>query len=280
MGHASLHIVGTGIKVAAQMTLEAQFHIQHADRALYLVADPATRAFILEINPRAESLHAFFKQGQPRYEAYENIVDYVLKSLRSGLNTCAIFYGHPGVFVYPSHRVIQRARAEGFRAVMLPGISAEDCLFADLGFDPGHSGMQSFETTDFLVYEHVPNTKAPILLWQIGVVGELSHLGLNASSTGLQVLTDTLLRYYPASHVLTLYEASQFAGFDANIIKCRLNELPRAQVSPFTTLLVPPCEACTANKQVLERLRMNAPRPRSAMLSANQTFPGAAGHVR
>jgi hypothetical protein len=33
---------------------------------------------------------------------------------------------------------------------MLPGISAEDCLFADLGIDPGIYGCQSYEATDFL----------------------------------------------------------------------------------------------------------------------------------
>jgi len=36
---------------------------------------------------------------------------------------------------------------------MLPGISAEDCLFADIGVDPGIYGCQSFEATDLFVNE-------------------------------------------------------------------------------------------------------------------------------
>ena len=40
---------------------------------------------------------------------------------------------HPGVYVAPSHETVLRARAEGYPARMLPGISSEDCLFADLG---------------------------------------------------------------------------------------------------------------------------------------------------
>jgi len=34
---------------------------------------------------------------------------------------------------------------------MLPGISTEDCLYADLGVDPGLIGSQNFEATDFIV---------------------------------------------------------------------------------------------------------------------------------
>ena len=34
---------------------------------------------------------------------------------------------------------------------MLPGISAEDCLLADLGVDSAHNGLQSLEATDLLI---------------------------------------------------------------------------------------------------------------------------------
>jgi precorrin-2 methylase len=65
-----------------------------------------------------------------------------MTAVREGLNVCAAFYGHPGVFVYASHQSIRLARAEGFEAQMLPGISAEDCVFADLGIDPENMGVR------------------------------------------------------------------------------------------------------------------------------------------
>ena len=43
--------------------------------------------------------------------------------IRAGFRVCAVFYGHPGVFVYPSHEAIRRARAEGFAARMLPALT-------------------------------------------------------------------------------------------------------------------------------------------------------------
>ena len=255
-------MVGTGIKAAAQLTQEALFHIKNDDHVMYLVADPVTRAYILELNPGAESLHVFFEQGKPRYASYEAIVEHALNFLRKGLNTCVAFYGHPGIFVYPSHELVRRAAGEGFKAVMLPGISAEDCLFADLGFDPGRDGVQSFEATDFLIYEHIPDTKALLVLWQIGVIGELAHLGMESRSKGLSVMRDRLMEFYPASHLATLYEASQFAGFEYLKAECQLQELTGAQVSPFSTLVVPACQPCTASPEVLKKLNMAAPRPR------------------
>jgi hypothetical protein len=36
---------------------------------------------------------------------------------------------------------------------MLPAVSAEDCLFADLGVDPGAAGCQSHEAADFLILD-------------------------------------------------------------------------------------------------------------------------------
>src|SRR3546814_12671609 len=35
------------------------------------------------------------------------------------------------------HKAIAQARAEGLEAHMEAGVSAEDCLYADLGIDPG-----------------------------------------------------------------------------------------------------------------------------------------------
>ena len=85
--------------------------------------------------PNRHSL--FTVEGRSRLDTYQDMVDRILACVREGSDVCVAFYGHPGVFVYPSHEAIKRARIEGYKATMLPGISAEDCLFADLGIDPG-----------------------------------------------------------------------------------------------------------------------------------------------
>src|SRR5205085_11822477 len=134
MKKGSLVIVGTGIRTVGHLTTEAIAWMKAADKLLYVVADPIAEDVIKRFNPDgAESLSELYDDGKPRMDTYDEMVERILSCVRNGLRTCVAFYGHPGVFVYPSHESIRRARSEGFSAKMLPGISAEDCLFADMG---------------------------------------------------------------------------------------------------------------------------------------------------
>src|SRR5207249_5467785 len=135
----------------------------------------------------------------------------MLAPVSTGAYVCAAFYGHPGVFVNPGHDAVRRARREGFRARMLPGISTEDCLFADLGLDPADSGCQSFEATDFLAYRRRFDPTSSLILWQVGVLGEPSlptHVG--GRPERIRRLTAVLLRHYGERHPAVVYQAAQF----------------------------------------------------------------------
>ena len=146
--------------------------IANADVVLTLVTEPVMHATVERLNPETRSLQEHYVLGrEPRPTAYEAMVEEILAHVRRGLDVCAAFYGHPGVFVAPSHEAVRRAREEGFRARMLPGVSAEDCLFADLGVDPARFGCQSYEATDFLVHGSRVDPTATLVLWQIGTVG-------------------------------------------------------------------------------------------------------------
>src|SRR5439155_1808739 len=135
--------------------------------------DAVTEQALLEMNPRAESMKALYREDRRRRATYDAMVERILAEVRTRAVVCAVFYGHPGVFVAPSHEAIRRARAEGHTALMLPGISAEDCLFADLGIDPSRFGCQSYEATDFLVHRRRIDRTAALVLWQIGTVGSV-----------------------------------------------------------------------------------------------------------
>ncbi|MCA1554129.1 MAG: hypothetical protein LC737_07105, partial [Chloroflexi bacterium] len=51
--------VGTGIKGISQITLEAASYIRHAQKLLYLTADPLSRRWLHDANPTAENIHRF-----------------------------------------------------------------------------------------------------------------------------------------------------------------------------------------------------------------------------
>ena len=251
----SLIAVGTGIRAVGQLTTEAIAWMERADRLLYSVRDPVAEATILQLNPKgAESLTSMYAPGKPRIESYHEMVDRILECVRSGMLTCVATYGHPGVFSYPVHAAIQQARAEGFRARMLPGISAEDCLFADLGIDPATCGCQSFEATDFLLHGRAVDASAALILWQIGVVGDVLYSSSSYDLSLLPLLVNRLCRVYPPDHVCTVYEAAIYPGTESTIVQAPIREIGNMPISWASTLYVPPSRPSTPDPLILSRI--------------------------
>jgi hypothetical protein len=250
----SLTVVGTGYQVAAQMTPEAVQHCRNADKLFY-VADSVTEVWLKQLNLSAESLSILYGPGKPRFVTYSEMVERILSAVRGGDRVCFALYGHPGVFVFASHESIKRARKEGFEAKMLPGISAEDCLIADLGVDPA-GGCQCFEASRFVVRKRGPDTTVPLLLWQIGLVGTMDFdpHGPTSNQKGLNLLTKVLLKRYPRRHQVTVYEASPFPVCDPIIDRLPLCDLPRGRVTSSSTLYVPPTEEAPVNRRVMRSL--------------------------
>src|SRR5580658_7209196 len=137
MKNASLVVVGTGIKFLSHLTTEATVYIEQSDKVLFLVNDPAIKEWIKKKNSCSESLDPLYTKYSLRQDCYQAITDHILKTLYERLHVCVVLYGHPGVFAQPGLDAVLQARKQGFYAVLLPGISAEDCLFADLLIDPG-----------------------------------------------------------------------------------------------------------------------------------------------
>lgn len=235
----SLSVVGTGLRPGLQTTPEARAEIGAADRVFYLVGDPLAEGLVRELAPGAEPLEGFYREGRPRAECHAAMVDHLLAAVRRGESVCAVFYGHPGVFVRPGHQAVRRARAEGFRAVMLPGISAEDCLFADLGVDPAADGCQSFEATTFLHRGYRFDPRCPLVLWQVGVTGELTFSS-EYGAPELPALVERLCASYPRLHEVVVYEAGVPPMAAPRIERVALERLAAARLTPRTTLYVPP----------------------------------------
>lgn len=253
-GAGSLAVVGTGIRFGIQTTDEARATIERADKVLYLFSDAVAGGWIEGLNPTAESLDRFYAPGKPRRETYREMVEEILAWLRRGLDVCVAFYGHPGVFASPAHEAVRRARMNGFPARILPGVSAEDCLFADLEVDPG-DGCQSFEATDFLLYPRNVDTTVSLVLWQVAGVGERS--GATAPNReGFRILAERLSALYGQDHQVVLYEASPYPIGDPWIQRTRLRDLPAAELAPMATLYVPPAGSPEPDWEMFDRLEL------------------------
>lgn len=253
----SLTIVGTGIKLGDHLTRESLQAIKKADKVLAVVADSATFHWLKSLNSNVESLQSFYGKEKDRLQTYQQMIDRIAESVVSGYKTCAIFYGHPGIFVFPSHAVIEKLQNLGYSATMLPGISADACLYADLGVDPATHGCQSFEATDFLLFNRVIDPSVACILWQVGVIAEFKGQGVANNDMRFKVFVDELEKYYPKDHQVTLYEAAQFGIFDPKIIKVTIEELRKTKISTLSTLYIPPAKKKRINYEIAKLLQVD-----------------------
>src|SRR3954451_2549703 len=142
---------------------------------------------------------------------------------------------------------------------MLPGISAEDCLFADLGVDPGISGCQSYEATDFLANNRRIDPTSSVILWQIGVVGDATFKRYGYDLSAFPLLMERLYQSYPPDHVVYLYEAAVFPGCEPIINPVPLRHLADVPKSAGYTLYIPPAFPTVSDPFVYARMKAMAP---------------------
>ena len=229
----SLNIIGVGYRISSQVTPEALACVRKADRLFHLVYDPVTEAWLNTIHAEASSLAECWIPEKPALECCEAMVGRIMSAVRKNLNVCAAFSGHPGICVHPTREAGRRARNEGFEVRMIPGVSAVDCLFADAGIDPGQEGCRIFETGRFLITRPRLDPAVSLVLLQPGDAVD------GVIEKRLRSLSGFLQRAYAPNHPVLVYETSTFPGARPLMHWTRLAMLPRAPVSPLSTLFFP-----------------------------------------
>jgi hypothetical protein len=253
-GAGSLVCIGIGMTLGSHLTPLARNCIVSADVVFAAVSDAVVEAWLGQMHGDVRSLQCHYSAGTSRLESYRAMVSAILAEVRNGRYVCAAFYGHPGVFAWPAHRAVAEARAAGFPAYMEPGISAADCLYADLGIDPGSNGCQHYEASQLMLYRRRLDPSAYLVLWQIGVAGDRS---LSRFATGPEyrnVLLEVLLRDYPSEHEVILYEAATLPTRQPRIERLELGALPQASFDLHATLVIPPARRLKPDRHVRARL--------------------------
>lgn len=271
-----LVIIGTGISIVGQMTTESLSWIQRAECFLYAANDPISEHIVRNINKGipTESLNKLYQPGIHRMDIYIEMVEQIMKNVRAGYKTVVAFYGHPAVFAYATHKSIAMAQAEGFRAKMLPGISAQDCLFADLAIDPCDFGCNTLEATDFLLSRRPIDTSAYLLLWQIGTLAfnDYDPSG-KYDKRAMPLLIEKLSRLYAPDHEVILYQASTIMGGEPVIKKSLIADLLENEVSVGCTLCIPPFTEVDVDEEMYNRclqLFPNKAKPQKSLPDENK----------
>ncbi len=250
----SLTCVGLGMLLGGHLSPRARSHIEGDDCVFAAVSDPLVELWLQRLRPDLRSLQPLYGGGRTRHQTYRAMVDQLLAEVRGGARVCGVFYGHPGVFAQAPHEAIAQARREGYAARMEPGISAEDCLYADLGIDPGRYGCQHFEATQLLIYHRRIDPAAYLVLWQVGLVGDRSYRRRSTGAEHRRLLVERLAQEYPRDHPVIVYEAATLPIASVRADTVALHALPEAVLSMHSTLVVPPCRALQPDQAMLERL--------------------------
>ena len=287
MDQPSLIVVGTGIRIIGQMTIESIAWIRMAEKVFYLAHDPVAGEVITGLNPNVESLAGFYAEGKHRRKSLSEMVEHVMECVRSGARTCLVFYGHPGVFCWVGHEAVRQARSAGYRARMLPGISAEDCLFADLNLDPGTHGCQSYEATDFLRYRPKIDPASLLILWQIGATGNPFFSAKKYQTPGLPILLERLCGIYNPDHEVIVYEAPIHWAAEPLMKRLPLGHLGKARLCSSSTLCILPARSARREIEVHKSLKVARPdevpherAPRRRKSSAKRTASQVVDSVR
>ncbi len=251
----SLVIVGTGIKLGSHLSPISLSHLQKADIVFAAVTDEITELWLKQLNSNVQSFAPLYADGKSRHQTYQEMIDLMLHEVRAGKQVVGAFYGHPGVFAYAPHKSIELARAEGYFALMEPGISAADCLHADLGIDPGKFGCQYYEASQFMFYQRKIDPTAYLVLWQIALAGEQTYAQFTTGEAQLQLLVELLGADYPSDHLVAIYEAASMPFEDPRMEWIPLSALPLAHLTLRSTLVLPPSRCLQPNSAMLAALQ-------------------------
>jgi precorrin-3B methylase len=250
----SLVCVGLGMTLGSHITPLSRSHIEKSDVVFVGASDGIIELWVQQMHPDVRSLQPYYREGKSRMQTYREMVDAMLTEVRAGKNVCGAFYGHPGVFAWPPHKAIEIARNEGYPAHMEPGVSAEDCLYADLGIDPGKFGCQHYEASQIMLYKRRIDPSAYLILWQVGVAGDQSLARFQTGSAYRRVLVDILARDYELDHEVIVYTGTTLPTQRPKIERIRLQQMAEITIDMHATVVVPPAHAPQADADIRARL--------------------------
>ena len=248
MTKGTLVIVGSGIKSISHITIEAKKYIEQSEKVLYLLNEPSVKEWVKKLNPNSESLDSLYTKYVLRKKNYDTITNYILETLSNFRHLCVVVYGHPTFFCQPAINAIILAREKKFNAFMLPAVSSVDCLFSDLLIDPGFSGCQIYDATDFLINNYILVPTNHVIFLQIGAIGSITRSKFHSNKNGALLFQKYLLKFYSLKDKIILYEAALYPTFKPKIIYSNLLKFPAQNITPLTTLYIPPRSSETLKK--------------------------------
>ncbi|WP_131782768.1 SAM-dependent methyltransferase [Legionella gresilensis] len=249
----TLIVAGSGIKSIAHLTAETRQVIKKADKVLYLVNENNFKAWLEREAIEAESLEPIYFKSIKRADAYKEISNYIVEQYHQVKNLCVIFYGHPTVFAQSGLDAVKQIKKEKGNAIILPAVTAMDCLFSDLEIDPGQHGCFTIDATELLIYERTLDVHGHLIIWQIANLGRAD----TQITSKISVLQNYLEKYYSPTHPICIYEAALLPTHKPRTDWHQVAELGLLNINPLSTLYLPPTEQKKISQDYLALLEID-----------------------
>ena len=199
-----VYVAGLGVRNVDQLTQETEQAIRGSQEVLYVDTGIATQELLERWCPRVTPLYlASYVEGGNRVNAYQIMAARVVDAAMRRPPVTFAMHGHPIVGAYAPFLIRDMAGLLGLNVQVLPGVSALDCLFAELTVDPCVLGMQMVEATDLLLRRRPLQPDVPALIWQIGNLETRLHSDRVSRPERFERFTRHLLQFYPADHEVT-----------------------------------------------------------------------------
>lgn len=207
-----IYIAGLGNVGTRQITKEVEEVLRKSERVFLLFYQKVLHDYIAnDLGTPVTDLHSEYEEGLDRSKTYRKMADRVMSAAIDATAPITLeLYGHPTIFVSPTRIIQEEAPEKGLLVKVLPGISSIDCIFAEIGFDPGTSGIQMYEATDFLVRRFTPDPSVPLFLWQIGTLETGLYSSKRSKPERFVRLRQYLQKFYPADHILYLLRTATY----------------------------------------------------------------------
>lgn len=234
-----LIVTGCGIKALSHLTNESMAAIEQADIVLFLVNEPITAQWLMKKSQKSESLEDIYFSAHLRKDAYKKIVERIFFALSQYDNVCIVVYGHPLLLSNSIEFLIKQIDRTGIDLVLHPGISAFDCLLADLEIDPW-MGCLSIEANEFIIKDKSVDSTNHLIIWQVGAIGDHCSVVQSSHMEGISLLKNKLLKSYDDMHPCVLYEASIYPHIPFQTKHTVISKIEQIPLTRITTAYIPP----------------------------------------
>lgn len=240
-----IYIVGLGISHIDQITREAERCMEASNEILYVERGLGIDAFLASKCKCITDLTRLYAEGEDRQGTYRKMAATVVKAALERPPVTFALYGHPLIYSYPPFLIREMAGLLGLSVKVVPGVSAMDCIFADLFVDPSMNGIQMFEATEMLLRGRLLQTDVAALIWQIGALETGLYSTYSSRPERFQRFKDHLLRFYPSHHtVFAVHSATH------SLLKPEIYEFEISDIGDYASVLhagfsmyIPPLES-------------------------------------